>query len=298
MTIKLAPPYSLWDVPSIGAEAGLKYLTMLDFDQKAFPGYHHVTTQADAKALRVGSKKDANRCKVRSVTRTSEKMGGAAIFMNICMPNNPPFSPNPIQTLVFVLPAVDSEAADTRGAPIIDTQRARGAAFAAKEAAEHEERMMRKAVKKAQKIERDQQAAQNSEESDDHDTAGFDNPRYKHVTDLPPGGVERDEDSFDEEMEGFEHLNPTKKAKRAHFDAESASTTSSDSDDDSIEANGRGTAKGTFASAHGRAREGSRAPLRKAPKSKGQKPLSVPQGRPVSVPKGSVSLLSLAKRAK
>jgi hypothetical protein len=209
-----------------------------------------------------------------------------------------PQSTPPPQTLVFVLPAADSEAVDARGAPIIDTQRARGLAFATKEAAEHEERMMRKAVKKAQKIERDQQAAHNSDESDDHDTAGFDNPRYKHVTDLPPGGVERDEDSFDEDMEGFEHLNPTKKAKRGHVDAESASTDSSDSEDDSVELNGRGTAKKAFASAHGRAKKESRASPGKARKSRGQKPLDVPLGRPVSVPKGSVSLLSLAKRAK
>ena len=64
MTIKLAPPYSLWDVPGLAKAEGLEHLATLDFDQRAFPGYHHVTTQADAKALRVGSKKDATRCKV------------------------------------------------------------------------------------------------------------------------------------------------------------------------------------------------------------------------------------------
>lgn len=63
VTIKMAPPYSLWGIEDLAAEAKLSHLATLAFDQSQFPGYRHQTTLADAKTFVAANKSQAKLCK-------------------------------------------------------------------------------------------------------------------------------------------------------------------------------------------------------------------------------------------
>jgi len=59
VTIKLAPPYDRWDVPSMETDA-MAFVRRLDFDSSVFPGYRHVTTEKGAKPLMKNAQKANN----------------------------------------------------------------------------------------------------------------------------------------------------------------------------------------------------------------------------------------------
>eukprot|EP01147_Barroeca_monosierra_P009117 gene9117-1418_t len=63
ITIKMSPPYSGWDLPGSGKNAGLIHPGTLDFDSKLFPGYSHQTTLADAKTFDAATPTEASKCK-------------------------------------------------------------------------------------------------------------------------------------------------------------------------------------------------------------------------------------------
>ena len=63
VTIKMAPPYSLWGIEGLAASAKLRHAATLPFDQALFPGYRHQTTRADAKALDVAQGAQSRLCK-------------------------------------------------------------------------------------------------------------------------------------------------------------------------------------------------------------------------------------------
>jgi hypothetical protein len=51
VTLKMRPPYSEWGVEERARDAGFRTVECLHFDQKAFPGYRHRTTEKDAKTF-------------------------------------------------------------------------------------------------------------------------------------------------------------------------------------------------------------------------------------------------------
>jgi len=62
VTLKMRPPYSEWQVELQAKRAGMASVRVLHFDQKQFPGYRHVTTEADAKTFVAASEKEARLC--------------------------------------------------------------------------------------------------------------------------------------------------------------------------------------------------------------------------------------------
>eukprot|EP00823_Brevimastigomonas_motovehiculus_P006085 TRINITY_DN4803_c0_g1_i1.p1 TRINITY_DN4803_c0_g1~~TRINITY_DN4803_c0_g1_i1.p1 ORF type:complete len:383 (+),score=77.39 TRINITY_DN4803_c0_g1_i1:93-1241(+) len=55
VTIKNGPPYNRWGIEKLGEEAGCSLMEKRRFLASQFPGYHHQTTEADAKPLDSGA---------------------------------------------------------------------------------------------------------------------------------------------------------------------------------------------------------------------------------------------------
>lgn len=51
VTVKLAPPYSDWNIEDLAAQAGWVLVDTHAFDAAQFPGYHHRTTEKGAAPL-------------------------------------------------------------------------------------------------------------------------------------------------------------------------------------------------------------------------------------------------------
>ena len=77
VTLKMRPPYSEWQVEAQAKKAGMRTVDVLHFDQKVFPGYRHVTTEADAKTFVAAAQREARLCKTFCfVVRGSGRRGG------------------------------------------------------------------------------------------------------------------------------------------------------------------------------------------------------------------------------
>ena len=56
MTLKMAPPYSEWDITALAEAEGLIQVKQAPFDPGKYPGYRHKTTLKGASGLDVHSK--------------------------------------------------------------------------------------------------------------------------------------------------------------------------------------------------------------------------------------------------
>ena len=76
ITLKMAPPYSEWDVPAIAQSAGYVKWRVSGFEFSQFPGYKHRTTLADAKHLDTGSSGAAGKTVTLMFRRTQQAKHG------------------------------------------------------------------------------------------------------------------------------------------------------------------------------------------------------------------------------
>jgi hypothetical protein len=78
VTIKMAPPYSLWNIEGIAETAGFDLIATKDFDQKLFVGYKHKTTQKDAKTFQAAGNLEQKLCKTLCFVRRFVGAGAEA----------------------------------------------------------------------------------------------------------------------------------------------------------------------------------------------------------------------------
>eukprot|EP00892_Ulva_mutabilis_P005241 jgi/Ulvmu1/3089/UM015_0129.1 len=77
ITLKMQPPYSLWGIPELALEKGYVHYSTTDFDQAAFPGYKHMTTEKNASALDTSSAKATKAMKTLVFRRIAGPAPGA-----------------------------------------------------------------------------------------------------------------------------------------------------------------------------------------------------------------------------
>ena len=71
VTLKMRPPYSEWGVEERARDAGFRTVECLHFDQKAFPGYRHRTTEKDAKTFVAAAEQEVIAYWMRDLTPQS-----------------------------------------------------------------------------------------------------------------------------------------------------------------------------------------------------------------------------------